>query len=106
METPNEKRLLQREGCPFARLDESSQIIRRKDLVSLGDSFRASMIPFDTLARHVQRQVILVNRLQYGLFALFVVSIALLVSTLWLIHRVETRAVPPSSTTSRPLETA
>lgn len=42
-------------GCPFAQ-PESSQIIRREDLVNLGNAFKSSLSPVGGLVDHVKQQ--------------------------------------------------
>lgn len=72
--------------CPFTKSDKNgdvigSQIIRRQDLVDLGDSFKSSLAPLSDLVDFMKRQVSLVARLQKWLFvlvALVVVNIIVL----------------------------
>lgn len=56
--------------CPFARMDETSQVIRRRDLLELGTSFRESLTPLKDLVEYMRRQVASVDRLQSWLFVL------------------------------------
>lgn len=40
--------------CPFAALDETSQVIRRKDLTQLGGTFKESLSPLTSILEHMK----------------------------------------------------
>ena len=52
------------ERCPFAGLNANSQVIRRQDLIDLGDSFRKALDPLGQLVETLQRQAAYASRLQ------------------------------------------
>jgi len=62
--------------CPFAKLDETSQVIRRSDLVDLGQIFRDSLSPLGDLVEYMRRQLISVDRMRRLLFVLLLASCA------------------------------
>lgn len=59
--------------CPFEGLRDNSQIIRRRDLVELGDTFKSALDPLTELVSTVKTQVSVGSRLQrwMGLLAVF-----------------------------------
>jgi hypothetical protein len=40
--------------CPFAALDETSQVIRRKDLLTLGSTFKDALLPMKSILEHMK----------------------------------------------------
>ena len=61
--------------CPFAGIrDDESQIIRRKDLVDLGTSFREALEPVGGLVNHLSRQVRSVDHLRAWMIGLVIVT--------------------------------
>jgi hypothetical protein len=42
--------------CPYANLDETSQVIRRKDIRELGDDFKKALRPLSTLVDRMKEQ--------------------------------------------------
>lgn len=43
-------------ACPFSTIDETSQVLRRRDLVALGDTFKTALSPISTLVHLMQLQ--------------------------------------------------
>ena len=43
-------------GCPFAQMPGTDQVIRRQDLVNLGETFKTSLSPVGKIITHMKRQ--------------------------------------------------
>jgi hypothetical protein len=70
--------------CPFSKLDEESQIIRRRDLKSLADQFADSLSPLDRLITLMQEQNVELKRvsivLRRVMVAMLVMAVAMVIA--------------------------
>lgn len=94
--------------CPYARIDETSQVIRRKDLVDLGETFKVALSPIAALvetnkeqntnmsallhemqkqSRHMAR----IQRWMVGIAVSAVLGIAAHLSALWSLRNITIR---------------
>lgn len=72
---PNENEDKTVRECPFSNLrGDESQIIRRKDLLELGTTFRESLLPIKELVGHMRRQVATGDRLRLWMIVLAIAS--------------------------------
>lgn len=73
-ETGNQEAAPSGHSCPFTRADATSQVIRRKDLLALGESFREALDPLRGLVECMKKQVAGMQRLQQWLLTLTAIS--------------------------------
>jgi methyl-accepting chemotaxis protein len=70
-----------------------SQVIRRQDLIDLGDAFKEALAPLSTVVEHMKVQNARLELVTWWIGAVGFISLLSLVLHLWAISRIESTAV-------------